>query len=340
MKPPVQLYFHAPCFDGVASAAIASEYLSDGGSRSIELHPIGYEARPNWLSRSIGRQAAVVDFLYHPEASFFADHHETSFLNSSARQSFDKRRLSGAEVFYDSASPSCASLLLRVLRQHPNFDVFRFVALARMADTIDSADYRSVEEAVFPLTDEGRLRDSLALNPEPEYLTSLVEAFRREPPAGVARMPLVIERSRRYEELQDAAIRRFRSTLRSGADGLAVFDYHTSIGPVSRYAPYLYAPNARYSLGIIRSREGAKITSMRNPWWNFRSVPLGRIFERFGGGGHERVASLQLPPERSQEADLILGQISAEILTAGKEGARECSIDSTSTISTDSSFQG
>jgi len=320
MGSPIQLYFHAPCFDGVASAAIAAEYLSGNGARPIDLRTVDYGERERWLARSIGSNAAVVDFLYHPDALFFADHHETSFLNSAARRAFDDAADERADVFYDPSSPSCASLLVRVLRGRENFDVEPFESLARMADIVDSADYRSVEEAVFPISDAGRLRDSLALNPTPGYLVALVEALRSSPPDEVARRPLVNERCRRYQKLQDAALKQFGSTIRSAADGIVLFDYDASSGPVSRYAPYLFRPDARYSLGIMRTRTGAKITSMRNPWRSFKSVPLGRIFERFGGGGHERVASVQLPKDRASDAQALIGQIAEAIIAAGSGG--------------------
>jgi nanoRNase/pAp phosphatase (c-di-AMP/oligoRNAs hydrolase) len=69
---------------------------------------------------------------------------------------------------------------------------------------------------------------------------------------------------------------------------------------VSRYAPYYAQPNARYSIGIVRSPESIGITAMRNPWRPFKSVALGRIFEKFGGGGHRRVGAVRLAPEESE----------------------------------------
>jgi len=328
---PVHLYFHAPCFDGVASAAIAAEYLSNGGRRRIELIPIGYESRGSWLSRSIGPQAAVVDFLFHPEAFFFADHHATTFLDGPTERAFEARKSAGAEVFYDPTAASCASLLVRELRDH--FDVGRFQKLAQMADAVDSASYRTVEEAVFPKTVAGRLRDSLTLDPSKSFLVDLVQKLRRDSAEEIARDPEVSSRSDRYDELQREALGRFEPTLQWRDRGLVFFDYDASRGSVSRYAPYLFRPEARYSLGIIRSDAGAKITAMRNPWLDFRSAPLGRIFERYGGGGHERVGSVQLGPAESKDAHRVAEMIVRDVLAADR-GEASCTADSTSTIST------
>jgi len=56
-----------------------------------------------------------------------------------------------------------------------------------------------------------------------------------------------------------------------------------------------------------------KITAMRNPWREFRSVRLGNIFQKYGGGGHDRVASLLLPYERVDDAKILLHRIVADI---------------------------
>ena len=63
----------------------------------------------------------------------------------------------------------------------------------------------------------------------------------------------------------------------------------------------------------MRSRGGAKITAMRNPWREFASVPLGRILEAVGGGGHHRVGAVALPPERVAEARAVLVRVLAEV---------------------------
>ena len=83
---------------------------------------------------------------------------------------------------------------------------------------------------------------------------------------------------------------------------------------ISRYAPYLAYPEARYSIGILPYREGAKITAMRNPWRRFESRPLGQIFRRYGGGGHQRVASVLLKDKAKAESTLnaILNDIRSE----------------------------
>jgi hypothetical protein len=75
----MRLYFHSPCFDGIASAVLAWDFLEErSGWRTPALHPVNYDVRQTWLEKLLDRPAAVVDFLYHPDVEFWADHHLTS----------------------------------------------------------------------------------------------------------------------------------------------------------------------------------------------------------------------------------------------------------------------
>ena len=239
------LYFHSPCFDGIASAVLVSDFLETArGMAPLVLHPVDYDLRAGWLALELGAPAAVVDFLYHPRAAFWADHHATAFLNDEARADFDRR--SGPAVIYDGAADSCAGLLWRHLEQAFGHRDARYADLVGWAEKIDAARYGSVEEAIFGSAPALRLALGLALGDGAGHCVRLVR------------------------------------------------------------------PEARYSIGIVRSRGGAKITAMRNPWREFASVPLGRILEAVGGG-HRRVGAVALPPERVAEARAVLVRVLAEV---------------------------
>jgi len=87
------LYFHYPCFDGLISAALAWEFLeAQKGWRVGELCPVNYTVRNSWLASELKHPCAIVDFLYHPSADFWADHHATSMLNKEAEADYQRRR--------------------------------------------------------------------------------------------------------------------------------------------------------------------------------------------------------------------------------------------------------
>src|SRR2546427_6032818 len=107
-----KIYFHSPCFDGVVSAVLVWDFLEkrDGWVNTL-LRTVNYGQRDLWLSERLEEPCAVVDFLYHPGAQFWADHHPTAFLTAAAQRDFDNRE--DSRLIYDATADSCAGLLWR-----------------------------------------------------------------------------------------------------------------------------------------------------------------------------------------------------------------------------------
>jgi hypothetical protein len=299
------VYFHAPCFDGVVSAVFAMELLR---WEDPYLHPTGYEVRAHWLEDRLEAPTAVVDFLFHPRAIFWADHHRTTFLNEiAARYHSEHPR---PEWIFDPAAGSCAALLFRSFPQLAHHE-----QLARWADKIDAARYESVNEAIFGTSPALLISKGLAVGDGYTNSTELVRRLSRRPLASVAADRDVRERFERVQRDAEHALREFDRHARLEAGDIIVADLESDAG-TNRYAPYHQFPGARYSVVLFRTSSGAKITAMRNPWREFASVPLGNIFERYGGGGHDRVASLLVPPERDADANVLLRAIVDDLRSA------------------------
>ena len=66
---------------------------------------------------------------------------------------------------------------------------------------------------------------------------------------------------------------------------------------------------------------------MRNPWMDFPSVPLGRIFEKVGGGGHQRVGSVELRSDQFPATDDIRLKLLDEMKRAELQQRAERSHD-------------
>jgi len=311
MEERASLYFHSPCFDGIASSVLTWDFLEVVEHWKIErLVPVNYELRDTWLSANLPSPSAVVDFLYHPQAKFWADHHQTTFLSDRARLSFKRRR--DPWLIYNEKAGSCAALLWVHLLKRFSYKNPVHEELVKWADKIDAARYDSVEEAVLGDAPALEIRLSLGLADSENYVTDLVAALRHSTLEQVVKLPWVKKRIEKARRLSQAGLKRLAKGSRVEGD-IVVFDVNTIGVLINRYAPYYFHPRARYSIGILRSAEGAKITAMRNPWWDFPSLPLGKIFERLGGGGHQRVGSLLLPERRSDNATGILKTIVAEI---------------------------
>lgn len=304
------VYFHAPCFDGVVSAVLACDLLR---WTAPALHPVGYEVREAWLETRLQEPSAVVDFLFHPRADFWVDHDGTTYVNEIAAKYHSEHRRPA--WIYDSKAGSCAGLMFG---RFPQLADRR--ELAAWAEKIDAARYESVHEAVFGAAPALVISRGLAVG---DSLANSVEIVRR---LLVRSLDVVAEDTdvrERFEIVQKqatAAADQFSRSARLEAGDVVVADIDGDAGAI-RYAPYLSFPNARYSVVLYRMGRGAKITAMRNPWREFRSVPLGALFKSYGGGGHERVASLLIPEEKLGSSQKTLKAIVHELVTADRTGA-------------------
>lgn len=324
------LYIHYPCFDGIISGLLAWDFLENHQHWTIqEVCPVNYDLRDKWLATLLSPRSAIVDFLYHPQAVFWADHHLTSFGNDAARNDFETRK-PGLPLLYDDRSGSTALLLwnnLAYALRHAE----HYREMVVWAEKIDSASYSSVDEAV--LGDAPALRINFSLMARDantrEYCKYLMTHLRRRTLRDVADLSEV---KTKYEHVQ-GLIRRGLDHLGrriTPLGNIVAFDVEASEEAIiSRYAPYYFHPRASYSIGITRYSHGAKITAMRNPWLDFESVPLGTIFARYGGGGHQRVASVFLSGERASEVEKIADQLLDDIRRCESEfpaSAREVAL--------------
>jgi len=254
----------------------------------------------------------VVDFLYHPDAEFWADHHSTSFLSAELREQFESRR--NSQLLYDSSSSSCALLLWGNLATYLESDSTRYKEMVYWADKIDSAAYADVSEAILGTAPALQIHRSLLRRADEEYCTFLIQVLREKHMADVVELGQVKSREAEAVSLIRTGLDYFRrfAYVENGDIVICEIDVDTD-KIISRYAPFYFFPQARYSIVLLRGKSGAKITAMRNPWNEFPSVPMGRIFELHGGGGHDRVGSVVFKGERASQAASTMREIVDEI---------------------------
>ena len=307
------LYFHYPCFDGIVSAALAWEFLEQRKDWSVgELCPVNYTVRNGWLSSELKHPVAIVDFLYHPSADFWADHHATSMLTKEAEADYERRR-SSFPLYFDEQAGSCATLLFRHLGESLAHKP-HFPEMVEWAEKIDSARYESVEEAILGDAPALRINRSILLEPGADYARYLCKELRTHPLDYVASLNEVKTRQDEVERRTHAGLKQVekRFTMEPGA--VATFEAEqTQNEMINRYSAYYFAPDARYSVGIIHSEEGTAITAMRNPWREFPSIELGKIFARFGGGGHQRVGSIFIPKNELQRVPDVVKSLLSQL---------------------------
>jgi hypothetical protein len=312
------LYFHYPCFDGLVSATLAWEFLEQRkGWNVCELCPVNYTVRNSWLASELTHPCAIVDFLYHPSADFWADHHPTSMLSKEAEADYQRRRAE-FPLYFDKQAGSCANLLYRYLGESlagkPHIR-----EMVGWAEKIDSARYASVEEALLGDAPALKINRSILFEPGAEYARFLCKELRNQPLDRVAALNEVKTRQDEVERRIRAGLKQVEQRIRMEPGAVATFEAEQGKDEmINRYSPYYFAPDARYSVGIIHSEEGTAITAMRNPWREFPSVGLGRIFEQFGGGGHHRVGSIFIPKNESQRIPDVIKSLLSQLSLSGE----------------------
>ena len=306
--PTAVLYFHSPCFDGIVSAVIAWDFAEAVLEwRVRDLQSVNYDRRSSWLSGRLSEPCAVVDFLYHPQATFWADHHSTTFLSAEAERDFGRRRSNF--LIYDGHADACAQLLWDRLDGDFQYRNPRYAELVAWATKTDAARYSSVREAIEGTAPALRINGSLAHSGEESgYSAWLVRQLRRESLEAVANLPEVCRRYERFRLDIAKGLALFKERARLD-HGVVVFDVDAADAIVPRYAPYYFFPDARYSAGMIRRGSSTTITAMRNPWRESAGVHLGKMFESLGGGGHERVGSVVLRGADASRAEGVFDQL-------------------------------
>jgi hypothetical protein len=306
------IYFHYPCFDGLVSAAIAMDFLETSEFwRFTAYHAVNYDQKGRWLRARLPERSAVVDFLYHPHAAFWADHHPTTFLNDHAFRQFESDRARADRfLLYDRKATSCAILLIDHLRAKLS-EPDRFTEMAKWADKIDSANYSSVDEAVFGCAPALDINLALTIEADDQrFCELLLKSLSSQTLKEVSELPDVRRRTAIGRRRLNSGLKAVERSIQLMDGDIAVFSAReTTSAAINRYSPYIFFPNALYSVALVQAKGSAKITAMRNPWLHFESIELGQLFRKYGGGGHQRVASLIIPARNARDPYSILQAI-------------------------------
>ena len=141
--------------------------------------------------------------------------------------------------------------------------------------------------------------------PEDGVPAQIIRELAYKPLKEVIQLPIVakhlgplLERHRRSIE-----ILRERSEAK---DGVIFFDVSDlDLEGYNKFIPYLLHPACVYSISVSSSATRAKVSLGTNPWNQATADQnLASLAEKFGGGGHQRVAAISFEPndvERARE---------------------------------------
>jgi hypothetical protein len=144
--------------------------------------------------------------------------------------------------------------------------------------------------------------------------TRLIPELAKRPLAEIVQLPMVqqhlgplLERHRRsIDVLHERADAR---------DGVIYFDVSDlDLEGYNKFIPYMLHPESVYSVGVSASETRAKVSLGSNPWSKQPiEKNLASLAERYGGGGHPRVAAISFEPGDLERARKIAREIAAEL---------------------------
>jgi hypothetical protein len=112
--------------------------------------------------------------------------------------------------------------------------------------------------------------------------------------------------------LKTIDIIRSRAELKDGVVFLDVADQ--DFEGFNKFIPYYLFPGAVYSVALSRSATRFKIGVGSNPWnATPKTANLASICERYGGGGHAKVAAISLPPTDCARARKVADEIASHL---------------------------
>jgi hypothetical protein len=296
----VRLCFHDRCFDGTASAALFYRFYRERFDDSAEFLFSGmtHQAKHPWEDRLFdGDENVIVDFKYSnsPKVTWWFDHHQSAFLSPADAENF--HRHPGPRMFYEPDYKSCTKLIATVAKEKFGFNTGPLEELIRWGDIIDGAQYPSAQSAVEMVEPATQLALVIEAAPENGLPARIVPDLAYRPLAEMVKLPLVAQQLGPLLERHRKSIDVLRERSES-RDGVIFFDVaDLDLEGYNKFIPYLLYPEGVYSVSVIASAVRAKVSLGTNPWNQATADKnLASLAEKFGGGGHPRVAAISFEP--------------------------------------------
>lgn len=313
----MKIYFHNNCFDGLASAAVFSNFYQNAICRDCTFQYEGLAHRAGQLFLDVqfdGDENAIVDFKYSsdPRLTWWFDHHQSAFLSPEDEAHFRADR--SGRKFHDPTFRSCTNFIAEMLQRNFQFDSSRLSELIKWADIIDGAQFENAQTAVELEEPAMKLMMVIEGVRNREMICRLITEFQNRSLGEIMQLGWVQEAFRPLYERHLRSIDIIRRNAHC-SDGTIFFDIsgHDFEG-YNKFIPYYLFPQATYCVGVSLSSFRAKISVGSNPWSPHpRKQNLAALCERHGGGGHPVVGAISFAPEELQKARRIAQEIVAEL---------------------------
>lgn len=316
----VLVCFHDRCFDGACSAAVFTRFYRQCIDPRAEFRYRGMMHRAGQLFDEglfDAEENVIVDFKYSSSdrLTWWFDHHQSAFLTEADAEHF--RRDHSGKKFYGPEYRSCTKFIAETTRQHFGFNAPDLEDLVYWADLIDGAQYPDIRTAVEMHEPATQLTLVIEGTSEQDFSVRLIPELLSRPLKEIVALPHI---QKAFEELYAQHLKsieliRRRAELHDGVVFFDVADQH--VEGFNKFIPYYLFPTSVYCVGISSSPQRIKIAVGSNPWSSApKNANLASICERYGGGGHPKVAAISLPPLDLERARSVAAQIVQELRTS------------------------
>jgi hypothetical protein len=313
----VLVCFHDRCFDGACSAAVFTRFYRESLDPDAEFRYHGLVHRAGQLFDDDlfnGNENAIVDFKYSnsDRLTWWFDHHQSAFLTEADAEHFQRDK--SGKKFYNPEFRSCTKFIAHTCAERFNFRAPDLEELVYWADLIDGAQYPDTRTAVEMREPATQLTLVIEGSHDHNFSTWLISQLLSKTLKEIVTMPHIQES---FEHLYSLHLK-FMDLIRTRAelkDGVVFFDVSDqNLETFNKFTPYHLFPGAVYSVAISRSPERIKIAVGSNPWnATPKTANLASICERYGGGGHSKVAAISLPPGSLDQARKVAQEIVQEL---------------------------
>jgi hypothetical protein len=149
----------------------------------------------------------------------------------------------------------------------------------------------------------------------PHYMVpAWIEELAALPLAEIVRLPSVARHLEPLLKRHERSVEVLRQRAQA-RDGVVFFDVSDlDLEGYNKFIPYLLHPDCHYSVGVSASATRAKVSVGSNPWNPAgEERNLASLAERYGGGGHPRVAAISFDPSDLERARKVAAEIAAEL---------------------------
>jgi hypothetical protein len=313
----VLVCFHDRCFDGAGSAAVFTRFYLQCVDPKAEFRYHGLVHRAGQLFDEglfDDKENVIVDFKYSSSdrLTWWFDHHQSAFLTEADAEHF--RHDQSGKKFYGPDYRSCTKFIVETCQTKFGFQASELDELVYWADVIDGAQYPDASTAVEMREPATQLTLVIEGMSDPQFCGRLIPKLMSMPLQEIMDIPEVRQTfDRLYAvHLKTIDIIRSRGELKNSVLFFDVADQNFE--GFNKFIPYYLFPSAVYSVALSSSQSRIKIGVGSNPWnATPKTANLASMCERYGGGGHAKVAAISLPPTEFVRARKVADEIVSDL---------------------------